>query len=99
MSHITPGWQRRSSSFECVEGGAVRGHGGLAFRLPQGDAYTYALDGQHIRVEPGDDHAETVIELAHDAWEGLVHDYESAPGLLYAGRLKCVRGQAMKFVA
>ncbi len=77
----------------------ARAHGSLAFRLPGGDAYTYALDGEYLRVEPGDDRADTVIELAHDAWEGLVHDYESAPGLLYAGRLKCVRGQTMKFVA
>jgi hypothetical protein len=40
-----------------------------------------------------------VIELEHEAWEGLVHDYESAPGLLYGGRVRCARGKAMELVA
>jgi hypothetical protein len=39
------------------------------------------------------------VELEHEAWEGLVHDYESAPGLLYAGQVRCPRGEAMRFVA
>ncbi len=76
-----------------------REHGSLAFRLESGDAYTYAPRDGAIQIEAGDAAADTVIELAHAAWEGLVHDYESAPGLLYASRVRCRRGQAMRFVA
>ena len=78
---------------------ASREHGSLAFRLDSGDAYTYAVRDGSICVEAGDDAADTVIELAHAAWEGLVHDYDSAPGLLYASRVRCRRGHAMRFVA
>ncbi len=78
---------------------AVARLGGLAFRLPGGAAYTYLPRRDAIEIAPGDEAAQTVIELAHDAWQGLVHDYESAPGLLYAGRVRCPRGKAMKLVA
>ena len=46
----------------------------------------------------GDADAETVITLDPDVWEGLVHDYESAPGLLYSGRAHCARGDAIQLV-
>ncbi len=72
--------------------------GSLAFRLPDGSAYTYAPRASEIALEPGDADAATVIELAHESWEGLVHDYESAPGLLYASRLRCLRGDPMRLV-
>jgi hypothetical protein len=77
---------------------AVARQGSLAFRLPDGAAFTYvARDGAMV-VEPGDESADTVIGIAADAWEGLVHDYESAPGLLYGRRVECLRGDAMRFV-
>ena len=72
--------------------GAVRRLGSLALRLTGGGAYTYAVESGGIAVSPGDAAADTVIELDQESWEGLVHDYESAPGLLYAGRLRCLRG-------
>jgi ectoine hydroxylase-related dioxygenase (phytanoyl-CoA dioxygenase family) len=78
---------------------AVAAQGSLAFRLPTGDAYTYRSCGDAIELTPGDTSADTVIELPLEAWEGLVHDYESAPGLLYGGRVRCRRGRAMRFVA
>jgi hypothetical protein len=72
--------------------------GSLALRLPSGDAYTYeAVDGT-IRVREGDADADTVMELAPDCWEGLVHDYESPPGLLYGGRVACKKGKAIRLV-
>jgi hypothetical protein len=77
---------------------AVARQGSLAFRLPGGDAYTYALRDGAIEVIPGDEAADTVIGIDANAWEGLVHDYESAPGLLYGGRVECLRGDAMRFV-
>jgi hypothetical protein len=77
---------------------AMRGAGSLGFRLPTGEAYTYLPRADRIEVLAGDALADTLIELDHDAWEGLVHDYESAPGLLYGGRVRCARGDAMRFV-
>ena len=78
---------------------AARGLGALAFRLPAGDAYTYAVDGDAIAIAPGDAGAATVIELDHEAWQGLVHELEAPAGLLYAGRLRCARGHAMQLMA
>lgn len=77
---------------------AVARQGSLAFRLPAGDAYTYSARNGEIVVTPGDSAADTVIGIESDTWEGLVHDYESAPGLLYGGRVQCLRGDAMRFV-
>jgi hypothetical protein len=76
----------------------ARGLGSLAFRTPNAGAWTYLPRPDGVAVLPGDARADTVIELAHEDWEGLVHDYESAPGLLYAGRARCARGNAMHFV-
>src|SRR5262249_13322236 len=48
---------------------------------------------------PGDALAETVIELDRADWQGLVHELEAPAGLLYAGRVRCPRGDAMRFMA
>lgn len=78
---------------------SLPGAGALAIRLASGDAYTYTPEPGGVAVAAGDARAVTVVELDHEAWEGLVHDYESAAGLLYAGRVKCPRGQAMQLIA
>jgi hypothetical protein len=70
----------------------------LAFRMPDGASWTYRVARDEVELLPGDDSADTVIALDRESWEGLVHDYESAPGLLYAGRVRCLRGDAMRFV-
>ena len=73
--------------------------GSLALRLPTGEAYTYVPGPGTLRIAAGEDGAETVIELDHASWEGLVHDYESPPGLLYGGRVACKRGRAIRLVS
>lgn len=73
--------------------------GSLAFRMPTGPAFTYVARGSSIEVIAGDATADTVIELDPESWQGLVHDYETAPGLLYGGRAKSLRGKAMRLVA
>lgn len=78
---------------------AVHGLGSLAFRLREGGAYSYRPNGDRIEIYPGDASADTVIELDHEAWQGLVHELEAPAGLLYAGRLRCVRGHAMQLMA
>jgi len=72
--------------------------GGLAFRMPSGETYTYRPRAGGVDVVPGDADAATVIELAPELWSELAHDLESAPGLLYAGRVRCAKGDAMRFV-
>ena len=77
---------------------ALDGLGGLAFRLSEAAAWTYRPVRGGVALERGDAGADTVIAIEADAWQGLVHDYESAPGLLYGGRVHCLRGDAMQFV-
>ena len=67
--------------------------GSLAFRLSEsGDAYRYESRDGAIEIASGDE-ATTVVELGQAFWEGLVHDLESAPGLLYGGFVKGLRGE------
>jgi ectoine hydroxylase-related dioxygenase (phytanoyl-CoA dioxygenase family) len=79
-------------------GDALERIGSLAFRLPEGQAFTYVPRAQGVDVVEGDADAKTVIEISREDWENVVHDLESAPGLLYGGKLKCLRGNAMRFV-
>jgi ectoine hydroxylase-related dioxygenase (phytanoyl-CoA dioxygenase family) len=71
----------------------------LAFRRREGGAYTYRRAVSGIEVIAGDAAAETVIEIDHGDWEGLVHELEAPAGLLYAGRVSCPRGRAMDLMA
>ena len=82
-----------------IAANALRGLEPLAFRRKEGGAYTYVRRGETIDVVPGDADAATVIELDHASWQGLVHELEAPAGLLYAGRLSCVRGNAMQLMA
>ncbi len=78
---------------------AAVGLGSIALRLPNGTAYTYRARESGIDVTPGDDSADTVIEMDLDSWQGLVHELEAPAGLLYAGRVRCVRGNAVDLMA
>jgi hypothetical protein len=71
--------------------------GSLGLRTSCG-AYTYAVRDGALAIEAGDANAATLIELDAEDWQGLVHDYEAAAGLLYASRVRCLRGDAMKLV-
>lgn len=93
---VLPGLLADGRGAEALRG--ARGLGSLALRLPEGPAWTYATGASGLAARPGDADAETVVELDADAWQGLVHDVESAPGLLYAGRVRCRRGKAMTLV-
>src|SRR5262245_49078230 len=77
----------------------ARALGSLAFRLTGGDAYTYVPGAAGMDVVAGDGAADTVIELAPELWQNLVHELDAAAGLLYGGRAKCLRGNALRWVA
>jgi ectoine hydroxylase-related dioxygenase (phytanoyl-CoA dioxygenase family) len=40
-----------------------------------------------------------VIELSRESWQAIVHELETAPGLLYGGKITCLRGKAIHLVA
>ena len=64
----------------------------LAFRLDDGRAYTYVPTADSITVEPGTDHAHTVVDLGHEAWCAFVWELRSCFALLYAEELTIGRG-------
>jgi Phytanoyl-CoA dioxygenase (PhyH) len=70
----------------------------LAFRLPDGAAYTYVPAEGAISVVPGDDAADTVIELQPELWRNFVNELDAAAGLLYGGRARCLRGKAIRWL-
>lgn len=72
----------------------------LAIRIREtGEAKTYAHHGGTVSVESGEDGAVSVVALAHEHWEELVHDLESTAGLIYGERVQRVRGDLMEFMA
>lgn len=71
----------------------------LAFRRREGGAFTYRRAASGVEIVAGDGAAETVIEIDHADWEGLVHELEAPAGLLYASRVRCVRGRPMDLMA
>lgn len=71
--------------------------GPLAIRTPAG-AYTYVAGTDTIEIIEGEDTAKTVIALDDASWQGLVHDLDTPPGLLYGGRCETVRGNPLRFV-
>jgi hypothetical protein len=78
---------------------AAAGLGHLALRLPDGPAFTYLPHDGGVDIAPGADTADTVIEIDLDAWQGLVHELEAPAGLLYARRVRCLRGNPIDLMA
>ena len=70
--------------------GAVRD--AIAFRLPDGRAWTFEPVDGDLAVRPGDEGAATVVELDAAAWSDFVHEAHTSFGLLYAGALRFPRG-------
>jgi hypothetical protein len=64
----------------------------IAFRVPDGRAYTYVPTGSTIEVRPGDDGAETVVELDEAIWSDFAYELRTCFGLLYAGAATFPRG-------
>ncbi len=74
---------------------AAAGCPALAIRLGDGRAYTYRPHGHGVDIVRGDSEADTVLALDLESWQGLVHELEAPAGLLYAGRVRCPRGNAI----
>jgi ectoine hydroxylase-related dioxygenase (phytanoyl-CoA dioxygenase family) len=78
---------------------AARGLAPFAFRLTEGGAFTYRPIASGLELVPGDAAAASVVELDRPSWQGLVAELEAPAGLLYAGRLRCLRGEGMDVMA
>ena len=68
----------------------------LAFRVGSA-SYTYRVRDGMLQVEEGAE-AKTVIGLSAQHWQDLVHDLESAPGLLYNNLLESSEGDAFQLM-
>jgi len=79
--------------------GQAKRLGPVAIRMTDGGAYTYQAAGDGIEIVPGDENARNVFELSHESWQAVVHELETAPGLLYGGKVKCQRGKAIRLVS
>lgn len=75
-----------------LAGRAAQVTGPLAFRLPDGRAYTYGIGGDGVQVGPGDEDARTVVALTEAAWSDFVNEARTCFGLLYAGLVSFPRG-------
>jgi ectoine hydroxylase-related dioxygenase (phytanoyl-CoA dioxygenase family) len=78
---------------------AAAGLRSIAVRLPGGPAFAYRPHADGVDLTPGEDGADTVIEIDADSWQGLVHELEAPAGLLYARRVRCVRGNPIDLMA
>jgi ectoine hydroxylase-related dioxygenase (phytanoyl-CoA dioxygenase family) len=74
---------------------AAEGRRSIALRLGDGRAYTYRPSRGGVEIVAGDTTAATVLSLDLEAWQGLVHELDAPAGLLYAGRVHCLRGDAV----
>ena len=71
--------------------------GSIGLRTPAG-SYTYRPEHGSVAILEGEEHADTVVEMDLDSWLGLVSDLDTAPGLLYGGRVEIASGKPLRFV-
>ena len=71
---------------------AVSGLSPLAFRLPDGRAWTFVPGEDGVDVRPGVEGAGTLVDLSHAAWELFVHEIRTLYRLYYTGELSFARG-------
>jgi len=73
--------------------------GTIGFRMAgSGACYSYYPSDQGIDVR-ADDNADTLVEIDEHQWRGIVADLETAPALIYGGRLgEGCRGDMGKFM-
>jgi ectoine hydroxylase-related dioxygenase (phytanoyl-CoA dioxygenase family) len=62
----------------------ARGLGPIAFRVPDGRAYTFVA-GDEVVVRPGVEGAATIVDLPLEEWEAFAEERWTRYGLLYHG--------------
>ena len=78
---------------------AVEPLGSIGFRMAaSGASYSYFPSGDSLELR-ADDSADTLVDLDEALWQGIVADLETAPALIYGGRLgDGCRGDMGKFM-
>ena len=89
--------ERLAAGNGALAAGDARKIGPLAIRTPRG-TFTYVPGADTVSIVEGDATAKTVIAIDDAAWQGLVRDLDTPPGLLYGGRVETVRGNPLRFV-
>jgi hypothetical protein len=64
----------------------------IAFRLPDGRAYTIGSTTESFWVRRGDDGATSIVELSADDWSAFATERFTRYGLLYNGRVSFAAG-------
>jgi hypothetical protein len=62
------------------------------------ESYTYSVADGAMNFVPGSEDAATLIELDRSTWEELTHDLESSAGMIYHGKVTCLRGDVMQLM-
>jgi hypothetical protein len=70
----------------------VRDLAPIAFRLPDGRAYTFVGGRDAVTIESGDASAGVVVELSEPDWQAFAVERFTRYGLLYNGRLSFASG-------
>ncbi len=70
----------------------LAGVGPLAFRVPDGAAYTYVPVDGTVEIRPGDADAKTVVAMPRATFSDFAHELHTCFGLLYADLLEIGRG-------
>ncbi|MDY0005993.1 MAG: phytanoyl-CoA dioxygenase family protein [Spongiibacteraceae bacterium] len=90
---------RLAGGHDALAAAAAQGLPSLGIRLSDtGDSITYRPGPDGVALIEGDSQAELQILLGEREWRGLAGDLETAPGLLYSGRVQALRGDLMQFV-
>ncbi len=72
--------------------GDLAGAAPLAFRLPDGAAWTWLPTAEGVRAVAGEGAAETVVELDEATFSELIHQLITASGAVMTGRARVLRG-------
>ena len=82
----------RADDARRLAGSGVAALSPIAFRLPDGRAYTIAPDTASFSVRAGADGAATIVELNDADWEAFATERFTRYGLLYNGRVTFAQG-------
>ncbi len=73
--------------------GDLRGVAPVAFRVPNGPAFTWRSDDGRLVVVDGDDSAVALVELSEATFSEFLHELLTASGSVRTGRAQVMRGE------
>ena len=80
-----------------VAAGDLRGVGPIAFKVPDGTAYSYVPGPDTVELWSTDVAADTVVELSREAFSDFANELRTSFGLLYANLAAVTRGDFAAF--